>query len=171
MARIAVIVDELYEDSELNDPVAAFRKAGHDVVLVGMEEGRTVRGKNEGTRATIELAVRRTDPAGFDALLIPGGYSPDKLRRHDDPVEFARAMFTAGKPTFIICHAVQLLVTAQVLNGYTATGHKAVWEDIENAGAKLVDREVVVDRNLVSSRSPADIPAFIKACLKLLESV
>jgi deglycase len=170
MAKIAVIVDELYEDSELNAPVAEFRRAGHEVVYVGLEVGKTVTGKNEGTSVTIEQEVGAVSPEDFDALLVPGGYSPDKLRRYDHVRKFVSEIFNANKPTFIICHAAQLLVSARVLEGYTATGHKAVDVDIENAGATFVDREVVVDRNLVSSRTPNDLPAFVEASLRLLET-
>ena len=108
---------------------------------------------------------------GFDALLIPGGYSPDKLRAHDAAMRFVREFMERGKLVFAICHAPQLLITAQVLTGRRVTGWKSIIQDIKNAGAEFVDREVVEDGNLISSRSPADLPAFIQALLQRLPDV
>ncbi len=105
----------------------------------------------------------------FDALLIPGGYSPDKLRADEDAVRFVKDFVESGKPVFSICHAPQLLITAQVLKGRKVTGWKSIVQDIKNAGAIFLDQEVVEDGNLISSRSPQDIPAFIRAMLKKLQ--
>ncbi|HLA40262.1 MAG TPA: type 1 glutamine amidotransferase domain-containing protein [Candidatus Glassbacteria bacterium] len=168
MARVAALIENLFEDSEFHQPAEAFRQAGHQLTVVGLEVGKVVKGKKEGTTVKVEKAVKDVRVEDFDALLIPGGYAPDLLRRDDVAVAFAREFVEAGKPTFIICHSAQLLVTARVLKGRRATGHKAVLVDIENAGAEFVDAEVVVDGNLVSSRTPADMPAFIRECLKLL---
>jgi protease I len=98
-------------------------------------------------------------------LLIPGGYSPDKLRVDDDAVDFVREFMHKDKPVFTICHGPQILITAKALEGRTLTGWKSIAQDIIYAGGNFVDREVVVDGNLVSSRSPRDLPAFIEACL------
>ena len=104
----------------------------------------------------------------FDALLIPGGYSPDKLRVDKDAVDFVRSFMQAAKPVFSICHGPQILITAKVLEGRNVTGWKSIIQDIVYAGGNFIDREVVVDGNLVSSRSPRDLPAFISACLDKL---
>ncbi|GAB4334638.1 MAG: type 1 glutamine amidotransferase domain-containing protein [Desulfobulbaceae bacterium] len=170
MARIAVIIADLFEDSEYTEPVAAFRKAGHEVVHVGMREGAVVTGKKKGTRVRIDTTPVASPAETFDALLIPGGYSPDKLRAHREAVDFARHFMEVGKPVFVICHGPQLLITARTLEGRTVTGWKSIAQDIIYAGGDFVDREVVVDDNLVSSRSPADLPAFIAACLEKLGS-
>jgi protease I len=168
MATIAVIIADMFEDSEYTEPARAFRKAGHTVVNVGLKRGKTVRGKKKGTAVTVERAVQDVSVDGFDALLIPGGYSPDILRAHDDVVRFVKEFVDSGKPVFAICHAPQLLITAQVLKGRRITGWKSIIQDIKNARAEFVDEEVVEDGNLISSRSPADLPAFIKASLQRL---
>ncbi|MBN2398443.1 MAG: type 1 glutamine amidotransferase [Deltaproteobacteria bacterium] len=168
MSTIAVIITDLFEDSEYAQPAAAFRKAGHTLVHVGLKAGETVRGKKQGTPVDIDRGVKDVSVEEFDALLIPGGYSPDKLRVDEDAVRFAGEFVKSGKPVFSICHAPQLLITADVLRGRRITGWKSVIQDIRNAGAEFIDREVVEDGNLVSSRSPADLPAFIEACLRRL---
>jgi len=168
MSTIAVIITDLFEDSAYAQPAAAFREAGHEIVHVGLKAGETARGKKQGTPVEIDRGVKDVSVDEFDALLIPGGYSPDKLRVDEDAVRFAGEFVKSGKPVFSICHAPQLLITADVLRGRRITGWKSVIQDIRNAGAEFVDREVVEDGNLISSRSPADLPAFIGACLKRL---
>jgi protease I len=169
MSTIAVIITDMFEDIEYTKPAEAFRNAGHTLVHVGLRQGSTVHGKKERTPVRIERSVREVTPDDFDALFIPGGYSPDKLRVDDDAVRFARDFFNSGKPVFAICHAAQLLITADVLKGRRVTGWKSIIQDIKNAGAEYVDAEVVEDGNLISSRSPPDIPAFVRAALKKLE--
>jgi protease I len=168
MAKIAVIITEMFEDVEYTQPAEAFRKEGHSLVHVGLKQGETVKGKKKETPVTIDKAVSDVTADDFDALLIPGGYSPDKLRIDEDAVAFARNFVQSGKPVFSICHAPQLLITARVLDGRRMTGYKSVIQDIKNAGAEFVDAEVVVDGNLVTSRNPDDLPAFIKASLEKL---
>lgn len=168
MARIAVIITDDFEDVEYTEPAKAFREKGHELIHIGLEAGRTVRGKKHGTEVAIERAVREVSAADFDALLIPGGYSPDKLRADPDAVRFARNFVQSGKPIFAICHGAQLLISAQALQGRKVTGWKSIIQDIRNAGAEFIDREVVEDGHLVSSRGPQDIPAFIEASLRHL---
>ncbi|MDI6885628.1 MAG: type 1 glutamine amidotransferase domain-containing protein [archaeon] len=169
MSTIAVIITDLFEDVEYTKPAEAFRKAGHELIHVGLKGGTTVRGKKAGTPVKIDRAVNEVSVDDFDSLLIPGGYSPDKLRVDDDAVNFVRAFVESDKPVFAICHAPQLLITAQVLQGRKITGWKSIIQDIKNAGAEFIDREVVEDGNLISSRHPGDLPAFIKASLKKLK--
>jgi len=169
MSTIAVIITDMFEDSEYTEPARAFTAAGHSLVHVGLQAGHTVTGKKEQTPVTIDKSVKSVSVDEFDALLIPGGYSPDKLRVDEDAVEFARKFVESGKPVFTICHGPQLLITADVLRGRTITAWKSVMQDIKNAGARFIDEEVVEDGNLISSRSPADLPAFIKASLARLE--
>jgi protease I len=166
MSHIAVLIGERFEDSEYTEPVKAFRAAGHEVVHLGLKAGSTVTGKREGTEVRIERAVAAADPSDYDALLIPGGYSPDHLRAYDGPVRFVRAFMESGKPVFAICHGPQLLITAQVIKGRRVTGWRSIVQDLKNAGAEFVDAEVVVDDNLVTSRRPSDLPAFIEESLK-----
>jgi len=169
MSKIAVIITDLFEDSEYTEPVKAFKEKGHAVIHVGLEQGETVRGKKEGTEVRIDHAIRDVSVNEFDALLIPGGYSPDKLRAHEEPVEFVKQFVNSGKPIFSICHAPQLLITADVLRGRKITGWKSIVQDIRNSGAQFVDEKVVEDGNLVTSRQPGDLPEFIAASLARLK--
>jgi protease I len=169
MSKIAVIITDLFEDSEYTEPVKAFKEKGHDVVHVGLKQGETVKGKKEGTEVRIDRAIGAVSVEDFDALLIPGGYSPDKLRAHEEPVQFVRDFVNSGKPVFSICHAPQILITADVLKGRKITGWKSIVQDIKNAGARFVDEKVVEDGNLVSSRQPGDLPEFIAASLARLK--
>ncbi|GAB6058903.1 type 1 glutamine amidotransferase domain-containing protein [Desulfonatronum parangueonense] len=167
--KIAAILTDYFEDVEYSEPVKAFREKGHEVVNVGLEAGKTVKGKSKQMPVEIDKAVVDVSPDDFDALLIPGGFSPDLLRAHEAPVDFVRMFMHSGKPVFSICHGPQLLITADVLQGRQVTGYKSIVQDIKNAGAKYQDSEVVVDGNLVSSRNPDDIPAFIRESVRLLE--
>ncbi len=168
MARIAVLIDNMFEDSEYTQPAQAFKDAGHDLVHIGLQAGAEIKGKKEGTPVKIDRAVKDVSVDEFDALLIPGGYSPDHLRTDENAVQFTKKFMDSAKPVFAICHAPQLLITAQVLKGRKVTGWKSIVQDIKNAGAEYVDQEVVVDDNLVSSRHPGDLPAFIEESLKKL---
>jgi len=167
MSRIAVIITDMFQDVEYQQPANAFKKAGHELVHVGIKAGSQVHGEH-GAVITIDKAVRDVSADDFDALLIPGGYSPDKLRIDPNAVRFTKEFFTMNKPVFGICHAAQLLITAQVLKGRRVTGWMSIVQDIKNAGAEYVDEEVVVDKNLVSSRKPEDIPAFVREALAML---
>lgn len=169
MSKIAIIIDEMFEDVEYTKPAEAFRKAGHVLVHIGLKEGNVVKGKKEKTPVKIERAVKDVSVDDFDALLIPGGYSPDNLRADEDAVQFVKNFTESGKPVFAICHAPQLLITAQVLKGRKVTGWKSIVKDIKNAGAEFIDQKVVEDGNLISSRHPGDLPEFIKASLKKLK--
>jgi protease I len=170
MAKIAVIVTDMFEDSEYWKPVRAFREAGHTIINVGFAKDYVAKGKTEGTKVTIDLAVKDTTADDFDALLIPGGFSPDMLRSYDEAVRFVREFMEDNRPVMAICHGPQLLITARTLIGRKITGYKSIIQDIKNAGAEFVDAAVVEDGNLISSRDPGDIPAFIEAGLKLLKN-
>jgi len=169
MSKVAVMITHMFEDSEYARPAEAFKKAGHELVHVGLKRGETVKGLKKGTPVKVDKIPKDIRVGDFDALLIPGGYSPDLLRAHEDAVQFVRDFVQSGKPVCLICHAPQLLITAQVLRGRKVTGWKSIIQDIKNAGAEFIDKEVVEDGNLISSRSPADLPAFIRACSKKLK--
>lgn len=170
MARVAVVLDDFFEDVEYTEPVGEFQKAGHAVEIIGLKAGTTVRGKKNNTAVTISKSFDDVMVGDFDALLIPGGYSPDRLRGYHKPVQFAGDFLKSGKPVFTICHAPQLLITANVLSNRKITGYKSIIQDIRNAGAEFIDQQVVEDGNLISSRGPRDIPAFVRACLEKLNS-
>jgi len=169
--KIACVLGPLFEDSEFKEPCDALRGAGHEVTIVGLEAGAVLHGSKGRETATVEKSFAEVSPEDFQALLIPGGSSPDKLRAHDEAVSFVKAFMTAAKPTFAICHGPQLLLSADEYRGHRMTAWKTVLGDLRKAGADVVDEEVVVDRNLVTSRMPADVPAFIRESLKVLDGV
>lgn len=169
MSKIAVLIGDMFEDVEYAKPAEAFKKAGHALVHVGLTAGATIRGKHNKEEVNIEKAVDNVNGAYFDALFIPGGYSPDGLRAHHGPVKFVKDFVESGKPVLGICHAAQLLITAQVLKGRRVTGWVSIVQDIKNAGAEFVDEPVVEDGNLLFSRNPGDIPEFIEASLRKLK--
>lgn len=166
--RIAALVGPGFEDSEFRIPYDRFRKAGHEVVVVGAKKGETLLGDKGRERAQVDLVLENARPEQFDALFIPGGHSPDALRADDRAVEFVRRF--RDKPIFAICHGPQLLITAEMVRDRTMTAWKTIQVDLRNAGAKVVDKDVVVDRNLVTSRKPDDLEAFVRESLRLLEN-
>lgn len=169
--KIATVLTDMFEDVEYTDPAKAFKDAGHEVVTIGAEKGKEVTGKNKEATVTIDESIDNVEPEEFDALFIPGGFSPDMLRTDARFVNFAKAFMDGKKPVFSICHGAQLLITARALNGRKATGFKSIQVDMENAGATVLDQEVVVCGNqLVTSRQPDDIPAFNRESLKLLNN-
>jgi protease I len=161
----------MFEDEEYAGPAKAFTDAGHELVHIGLTAKETVAGKNQDVRLQTDMAVRDASVADFDALFVPGGYSPDRLRVNEDAVRFARDFLRSGKPVFAICHAPQLFITANVLKGRKVAGWKSIIQDIRNAGAEYVDKPVVEDGNLISSRGPEDIRAFVRAALGRLSAV
>lgn len=166
--KVAVVMTNLFEDSEFTSPAEAFKEAGHEVIVIEKEKGKTLEGKR-GEKVTVDAAIDDVKPEDFDALLIPGGFSPDLLRDDDRFVEFAKAFMDDKKPVFAICHGPQLLITAKALEGRKVTGYKSIQVDLEYAKANFVDEEVVVcDEQLVTSRTPADLPAFNRESLALL---
>jgi protease I len=169
--RIACVLDVDYEDSEFKQPFDAFRKAGYEVAIVGLKAGKELRGKKGETMVKAELGIDQVRPEQFDALFIPGGYSPDHLRADPRMVAFSKAFMDADKPVFAICHGPQLLITARLVRGRKMTAWKTIQDDLAQVGANVGDLEVVVDKNLVTSRQPSDIPAFIRESLKMLEKV
>jgi protease I len=163
--RIAFLATEGVEDSELTEPWKAVTEAGAEAQLISIKQGE-FEGKKGGTYKVDNL-VRDVDAGDFDGLVLPGGVAnPDKLRMDEDAVSFVRDFFEQGKPVGVICHGPWTLVEAGVLKGRTLTSYPSVKTDIVNAGGRWVDEEVVVDRGLVSSRNPNDLPAF---CAKIIE--
>ncbi|WP_079710035.1 type 1 glutamine amidotransferase domain-containing protein [Paraliobacillus ryukyuensis] len=169
MSKVACVITDYFEDVEYTDPAKALQDAGHEVVTIEKEQGKTVTGKQGDAKVTIDKTIDDVSPNDFDALLIPGGFSPDQLRGDDRFVAFAKTFMDKKKPVFAICHGPQLLITAKSLEGRTATGFKSIMVDMEYAKANVKDQEVVVCQNqLVTSRMPDDIPAFNKEMLNLL---
>jgi protease I len=165
--RVAVLVEDLYEDLELWYPALRMREAGAAVSIVGPEAGKTYESKH-GYPATADAAAGKVSADEFDAVVIPGGYAPDRMRRHEAMVGLVRAMSEKGKVVAAICHAGWMLASARVVEGRRMTSFFAIRDDVVNAGAQWEDAEVVVDGNLVTSRTPDDLPAFCRAIIESL---
>ena len=169
MAKIAFILDEMFEDSEFSVPYARVKEAGHEASIIGLEAGKRLEGKKGEEKVTTELAIDSVSASDYDALVIPGGYSPDKIRGNKGMVAFTRSLAQAGKPVAAICHAGWMLAEADVIKGKTVTSWPSIKTDLINAGAEWVDQEVVEDGNIITSRKPDDLEAFSKALLSQVE--
>lgn len=166
--RIVVLVDTLYQELEVWYPYFRFREAGADVVLAGPEKGGTYASKY-GYPAKADLAFSELEARDFDGVVIPGGYAPDHIRRHAKANQFVADMDAQGKLVAAICHGGWVLCSAgEMLRGRRATSFFAIKDDLVHAGALWEDAEVVVDRNLVTSRKPEDLPAFCRASIQVL---
>lgn len=164
--RVAVLVADLYQELEFWYPYLRLQEEGAEVVAVG-PEAKEYKSKL-GYPARAELGAKDVRAQDFQAVVIPGGYAPDYLRRSPELVRFVREMAEAGKPVAAICHGPWMLCSARVVRGRRVTSVPAIRDDLENAGAIWVDEPVVVDGNLITSRVPADLPLFVRALLQAL---
>jgi deglycase len=161
--KIAILAADGFEQVELTEPMQALKDEGADITVVSPKGGSIQGFKHDqpGDEVKVDQELSSADASSFDGLLIPGGlFNPDALRRDQKAVAFAKAFFDAGKPVAAICHGPQVLITAGVVSGRKMTGFEAIQVDLQNAGAIVSDEPVVVDRGLVTSRKPDDIPAF-----------
>jgi protease I len=165
--RVAIFAEDLYEDLELWYPLLRLREAGADVVVVGPGNAKEHHGKY-GYPVPVDQAIPEADVKRFDGVIIPGGYAPDRMRRHAGMVAFVREMALQGKVVAAICHGAWMLASAEVVTGKTITCFFAIKDDLVHAGATYRDAEVVVDGNLITSRKPADLPAFMAAIISAL---
>lgn len=168
MKRVLAFIGDLYEDLEFWYPKIRLVEAGHRVITAGLEAGKTYTGK-KGMACRAELAVAQVDPTGFDGLLVPGGYMPDRLRREETVLEIVRRMDAAGKPIAFICHGGWILISAGILRGRRATSTRAIRDDMVNAGCRWVDEPLVIEGHLISSRNPGDLHHFARAFVERLE--
>jgi protease I len=169
--RVAMLVEDEFEDRELTGPLDALRAAGATVTLVGPTSGAQFRGKRGEAVVTSDLAAGSAHMKDFDALVIPGGHAPDKMRMRHAMVDLARDAMEAGKPVAAICHGPQVLISATALRGRTLTCWPSIAIDVKNAGGLYVDKPVVEDGNLITSRKPDDVPAFSDAIIRALSKV
>lgn len=171
--RVAILATDGFEQVELLEPKKAIEQAGARTEVISPKEGK-IRGwnmKEWGQEVTVDVALKTADASRYDALLLPGGVmNPDRLRIHPEAVEFVKRFFEEGKPVAAICHGPWMLVEAGVVKGRTITSWPSLKTDIRNAGGQWVDREVVVDGNLVTSRKPDDIPAFNQRAIELFRT-
>ncbi len=164
--RILIFAGPMFEDIELLYPLHRFREEGAEVVVAGLGEREYV-GK-KGNPVEVDRDVERVSSREFDAVIVPGGYLPDHLRRSEKVLEIVRETFEEGKPVAAICHGPWVPVSAGILKGRRATSYRSIRDDVVNAGAEWVDQEVVVDGNLITSRQPADLGAFCRAVIDVL---
>jgi protease I len=168
MKKIAILVADFYDDNELYYPYYRLQEAGFEVHLIGALKGQGYKSKH-GVLATSDLAAKDANPADYDGLVIPGGFSPDYMRRSSDIVSFARAIADAKKPIAAICHGPWLMASVCNLKGRRLTSYFSIKDDLVHAGAIYVDAPVVVDGNYVTSRTPKDLPVFLPAFIKLIQ--
>jgi len=164
---VAVLVEDIYEDLELWYPVYRLQEEGAHVVLVGPESGKTYASKH-GYPATADRAADEVAAAEYDAVIIPGGYAPDRMRRNQAMVKFVADAVRDDKTVAAICHGGWMLCSADVLRGRRVTSFFAIRDDMVNAGAEWVDHEVMRDGNLITSRTPDDLPAFLRSIVDSL---
>lgn len=169
--RVAILAADGYERAELMDPKDALQGAGAEVQIISLQPGeiRAFEHHEPADAITVDMTVGEAAGRDYDALVIPGGvFNPDALRVDEGALKFVRSFFDAGKPVGAICHGPWVLINAGVAEGRTLTSVANIRRDLENAGARVVDREVVVEDGLVTSRTPKDLPAF---CEKLIEEI
>ena len=162
-----MLVENGFEDTELTGPVERLRQAGVDVAIVGPFAAREYTGK-KGTIVRSDLGAGEAKASEFDAVIIPGGHAPDRMRMRHGLVDLVRDAYLAGKPVAAICHGPQMLISAEALRGRTVTCWPSIAVDVKNAGGLYVDRPVVEDGNVITSRKPDDVPQFSEAILRAL---
>jgi len=169
--RVAILATDGFEESELKSPKEYLEQQGWQADIVSLKSG-TIKAwaeKNWGKEYNVDYTLDEVSSADYHALVLPGGViNPDLLRRHDNAIAFVKSFFDEKKPVAAICHGPQILINAEVADRRELTSFTSVRKDLENAGAKWVDKEVVVDNGLVTSRTPADLPAFNK---KMVEEI
>lgn len=166
--RIGILVEQDFEDVELTEPLKAMKDAGARVTLIGSGSQKQYTGKRGQAKVTVDTSADKVSSEDFDAIIIPGGYAPDKMRMHQSMIDLVKKAQDSGKLIAALCHGPQLLISAGIVNGRRLTSWPSVAIDLQNAGADWVDEPVVKDGNLITSRKPADIPQFNKAIIEAL---
>ena len=166
--KVAIPVESLFNTFEFWYPYYRLKEAGAEVTVVGSGSAETYTGK-PGTEVKVDVSIEQVTAADFDGIVIPGGYAPDIMRRFPKMVQLVKDMFEGGKVVAAICHAGWMLASAKILPGKTVTSFFAIKDDLLHAGAEWVDQEVVVDENLITSRSPDDLPAFMRAVIAAMK--
>ena len=164
---IAILAENDYQDLELWYPYYRMKEEGANVIVVGTGSSDIYKSKH-GYEVRVDKTADKVSAKDFDAVIIPGGWAPDRLRQYESVVNFVRDMFNRGKIVASICHGGSVLVSAGILKGKTTTSYKAIKDDLISAGANFVDKEVVVDKNLITSRRPDDLPAFCREIISIL---
>ncbi|HMO26421.1 MAG TPA: type 1 glutamine amidotransferase domain-containing protein [Tepidisphaeraceae bacterium] len=169
MARVAILLEKIYEDLELQYPKYRLKEAGHTVDIIGPTAGETYVAKH-GYPQKAEKSASDVKAKDYDLIVIPGGSSPDHMRRNEHMVKFVREAAKLKKPMAAICHGPWMLCSTDALKGKRCTSYMSIVHDVINAGGKWVDEACVVDGNIITSRTPDDLPAFMQAILSLLDT-
>lgn len=169
MAKVAFLLDSNFEDSEMKNPYEALKKKGHEVIIVGNERNYLCNGKKNTVAYHTDISSSEAIAENFDAVIIPGGSAPEALRVNEDTLNFIQDLNHNSKLIAGICHGQQVMISANILQNKTVTCYEGIRDDVKNSGAIYVDEEVVVNSNLITSRTPKDEPAFIKEILTYIE--
>jgi protease I len=167
--KMLMLIEQDFEDVEVTEPLKAFKDAGIQVTIAGNGSQITYIGKQKKAKFKPDTTADKVNVQDYDALFIPGGYGPDKMRLHPPMVELVKEFHDARKIIAAICHGPQLLISAGVVKGHRMTSWPSVAIDLQNAGAEWVDEAVVMDKEFITSRGPDDIPEFTKAVINALE--
>lgn len=166
--KIAILVEDFYDDLELWYPYYRLMEEGADVKLIG-PEAKVYQSKH-GYPAEADLSAEEAKAGDFQGIIVPGGYAPDKLRRYPKILDLVREVFEKGGIVASICHGPWVLISANIMKGKKTTGVLSLKDDLVNAGAIYLDKEVVIDNNLITSRTPKDLPAFLPAIIAALQN-
>ncbi len=166
--KILIPVEQMFNDLEFWYPYYRLKEAGAQVIVVGSGSSEQYVGKS-GTQIKVDMNAEHVDISEFDGIVIPGGYAPDHMRRYPEMIALVKDLFQSQKPVAAICHAGWMLASAKILEGRTVTSFFAIKDDLIHAGANWIDQEVVVDGNLITSRKPDDLPAFMRAVINAIK--
>ncbi len=167
--KVIVLAEEMYNEYELWYPYYRLKEAGAEVTLVGSGSAESYKAKS-GLEVNVDTSADQVSAADYDGIVIPGGYAPDRMRRYASMVKLVKDFFEAGKVVAAICHAGWMLASAEIVEGKTVTCFFSIKDDLIHAGGNYVDKEVVVDGNLITSRQPDDLPAFMRAVIAGLQA-
>jgi protease I len=165
---VAILAEQDFEDSELIEPLKAMKEAGAQVFVVGSGSQPSYRGKRGKATIKVDIDADKVRAEDFDAIIIPGGYAPDKMRLHQPMIDLVKRAHDLGKVIAAICHGPQLLISADIVRGRRVTSWPSVAIDLKNAGANWVDEPIVRDGNLITSRKPSDLLVFNRAIIQAL---
>ena len=166
--RIAILAEQDFEDVELMEPLKAMKEAGAQIFIVGSGSQTSYQGKRGKVTIKVDIDADKVRADDFDAIIIPGGYAPDKMRLHQSMIDLVRKAHDLGRVIAAVCHGPQLLISAGIVSGRRLTSWPSVAIDLKNAGAIWVDEPLVKDGNIITSRRPSDLPVFNRAIIQAL---
>lgn len=166
--RIAILAEQDFEDVELMEPLKAMKEAGAQIFIVGSGSQTSYQGKRGKATIKVDIDADKVRADDFDAIIIPGGYAPDKMRLHQSMIDLVRKAHDLGRVIAAVCHGPQLLISAGIVSGRRLTSWPSVAIDLKNAGAIWVDEPLVKDGNIITSRRPSDLPVFNRAIIQAL---